>query len=176
MANFYTDLHGQGWGVMMQEKQMSCGPASVAMTKVYYTSSITADLEAETRRISQSFPGGFNDVTGSNISNLVQVLRQEGVQTYDEVCAPSVWSYIYNYASSNTPLIAHIAWQGGGGHFVVCANVYKDDQLCIFLDPFYGLVQIVGSQLPNYVVQDPTGNFGPVATGSLSGWIAVTHT
>jgi hypothetical protein len=146
------------------------------MTKVYYTSSITADLEAETRRISQSFPGGYNEATGTSFSNLVDVLRQEGVSTYDAVWAPNnVWSYIYSYASPNTPMPVRVAWNGGGGHCAVCINVYKDDQLCIFLDPFYGLVQIVGSRLPNYVIQDPTGNFAPVAIGSLPGEIAVTH-
>lgn len=31
MANFYTDSHNERWGVMMQQKKVSCGLACAAM-------------------------------------------------------------------------------------------------------------------------------------------------
>jgi hypothetical protein len=175
MANFYSDSHGERWGVMIQEKHMSCGPASVAMTEVYYKSGIVADLEARVRKLSQKYPGRFTEEQGTNVKNLVEVLRDEGIKCYDALYAQpaAVWSYLYKYANDDTPVIVHIAWKTGG-HFAVCAYVYKKDWRCIFLDPWYGLVELAGSQLPKYVVGDPTGTFEPVAKGELSGWIIVT--
>ncbi len=165
---------------MMQEKSMSCGPACVAMTKVYYTSSITANLEVEVRRISQNYPGAFTEIGGTSLKNLVSVLRAEGVKTYDAIHVGRIWDYLYTYAKDNTPVIVHIQWPGtvaapGGAHVCVCIYVYKTEQKCIFLDPWYGLVELAGSQLPSYTVGDPTGTFGSVAQGTLSGWIIVTR-
>jgi hypothetical protein len=177
MANFYTDSHGERWGVMIQEKHMSCGPAAVAMTDVYYTSSIVADLESKVRALSKNYPGGFTEDGGTNVKNLVNVRRTEGIKTYDAIYVPGTgaWNYIYAYAKDTTPVIVHISWTPGGGHFAVCIQVYKSDQHCIFLDPWYGLVEFAGSMLPSYTVADPTGTFGPVANGILSGWIIVTR-
>ncbi|PNG25574.1 papain-like cysteine protease family protein [Methylocella silvestris] len=174
MANFYSDSHGERWGVMIQEKNQSCGPASVAMTKVYYTSSITGGLEAEARKLSQNYPDNFTEAKGTgDIKNLVSVLRAEGVKTYDALFVQNVWAYLYAYARDNTPVLCHVRWKVGG-HFIVCVQVYKTDQKCVFLDPWYGLVEISGAKLPTYTVQDSTGTFEPVATGALSGWIIVT--
>jgi Peptidase_C39 like family len=175
VANFYKDSHGESWGVMMQEKTMSCGPASVAMTEVYYKSSVVADLESRIRKLSQRYPGKFTEESGTNVKNLVSVLRDEGVKCYDALGAQpaAVWSYLYAYANDNTPVIVHIAFSSGG-HFAVCPYVYKKDQRCIFLDPWYGLVELAGSSLPDYTVGDPTGTFPPVKKGNLSGWIIVT--
>jgi hypothetical protein len=158
---------------MIQEKHMSCGPACVAMAKVYYTSSITANLEAETRRLSQYFPGGFTESDGTDIKNLAEVLRREGVATYDACYVANVWTYLYAYAKDSTQMIVHVKWTSGA-HFSLCPQVYKADQRCVFLDPWYGLVEIPGPALPSYTVQDPTGNFPAVAAGTLSGWILVT--
>jgi hypothetical protein len=175
VANFYRDSHGASWGVMMQEKHMSCGPASAAMTEVYYKSGIVANLEARIRQLSQKYPGRFTEEMGTNADNLAEVLRDEGIKCYDALAAQpaAVWSYLYRYANDDTPVIVHIAWERGG-HFAVCVYVYKKDQHCIFLDPWYGLVELAGSSLPDYIVGDPTGTFAPVAKGKLSGWIIVT--
>jgi hypothetical protein len=178
LANFYSDSHGERWGVMIQEKNQSCGPASVAMTKVYYTSSISAELEAEARQLSQNYPDYFTESNGTgSIKNLASVLRAEGVKTYDALFVKNVWAYLYAHANDNTPVLCHIRWPKGGhkgGHFNVCVQVYKTDQRCIFLDPWYGLVEIAGSNLPKYTVQDSAGAFEPVAVGELSGWNIVT--
>jgi hypothetical protein len=177
MANFYKDSHGQSWGVMIQEKTMSCGPAAVAMTEVYYNSKATANLETRVRQLSQKYPGKFTENGGTDMGNLVNILREENIKCYDltTVQPASVWSYLYQYANDNTPVIVHISWTPTGGHFAVCVCVYKNDQKCIFLDPWFGLVEISGSQLPNYNIGDPTSTFGVFATGRLTGNIIVTR-
>ena len=174
MANFYTDSHGIHWGVMIQEKTTSCGPASVAMTEVYYKSSIVANLEAQVRTLSQRYPGRWQASVGTAVTNLVDVLRHEGVKCYDGVCLQpnAVWAYLYKYARESTPVIVHIAW-AKGAHFAVCSWVYND-WTCVFLDPWYGLVEINGANLPYYYVGDPTSNFPPVAYGQLTGWCVIT--
>src|SRR5262245_56800945 len=115
MANFYSDSHGERWCVMIQEKTMSCGPASAAMTEVYYKSGIVADLESRVRKLSQKYPGRFTEEQGTNVKNLVYVLRDEGIRCYDALCADSaaVWSYLYAYAKDDTPVIVHISWGNG---------------------------------------------------------------
>ncbi len=175
MANFYKDSHGVSWGVMMQEKHMSCGPACVAMTEVYSKSHVEEGMEATARAISQRYEGRFEEDTGSTLPNLASILRERGVPCYDAgyFGGGAVWSYLYAYAKEATPAICHVSW-AKGGHFIVCIHVYKDDHRCVFLDPFYGVVEVVGEKLPTYVVQDPTGEFPPVAIGKLSGWVLVT--
>src|ERR1700731_176802 len=79
---------------------------------------------------------------------------------------------ILPYVNDNTPVIVQISWMGGGGHFAVCAYVYKTDQRCIFLDPWYGLVERAGSTLPAYTIGTP--EFG-TTPGKLNGWILVTR-
>jgi hypothetical protein len=78
----------------------------------------------------------------------------------------------WGYVNDNTPVIVQISWMGGGGHFAVCAYVYKSDQKCIFLDPWYGLVERAGSTLPAYTIGIP--EFG-TTPGKLNGWILVTR-
>jgi hypothetical protein len=51
MANFYSDSHGERWGVMMQEKSVSCGLACAVMAEVYIKSQIQASMEAIFREI-----------------------------------------------------------------------------------------------------------------------------
>ncbi len=172
MANFYRDSKDQSWGVLIQEKNKSCGPASVAMTEVYYKSQVIGDPEARARQLSQKYPGHFTETGGTYINNLAYVLREEGIKCYDPFYTVAVWNYLYAYANDNTPVIVQIAWQGGGGHFAVCVCVYKTDQKCIFLDPWYGLVERAGSTLPDYSIGTP--EFG-TTPGKLSGWILLTR-
>jgi hypothetical protein len=160
MANFYRDSHQQTWGVMMQERHMSCGPACVAMTEVYYKSHIVENMEGRMRALSQKYPGRFTDAGGTSMDNMVDVLREEGVKTFDVLRTDRVWAYLYKYANDNTPIIVEIDWATGGKHVVVCPYVYKSDWKSIFLDPGFGLVELVGSFLPS--------------AGVLSGQIIVT--
>ena len=171
MAEFYSDSHGERWGVMKQERQYSCGPACAAMTEVYYKQSIVANLEGRIRALSQKYPGRFRDGAGTSMDNLVDVLREEGVKTWNVVRTDRVWAYLYKYANDDTPVIVEINWDTGAKHLVVCPYVYKSDQHCIFLDPGYGLVELPGPSLPAY-------GFAPGKqwrVGALSGQLIITH-
>jgi hypothetical protein len=54
MANFYSDSHGERWGVMMQERKVSCGLACAAMAEVYMKSQVQANMEAIFREFAGS--------------------------------------------------------------------------------------------------------------------------
>jgi hypothetical protein len=171
-TNWYNDSHGERWGVMIQQKHMSCGPASVAMTEVYYKQRVVADVEARIREISQKYPGRFTETGGTYMKNLAYVLREEGIKCYDPLYTKAVWSYLYAYAKDDTPIIVQIDWKNGGSHFAVCVYVYKTDQKCIFLDPWYGLIERAGSTLPDYTIGTPEFGTSP---GTLNGWILLTR-
>jgi hypothetical protein len=170
VADFYTDSHGERWGVLKQEKKMSCGPACVAMTQIYMSQISTGHMEAKARALSQKYKGAFTEAAGTQMSNLVQILRGEGYPCYDMVNAGpgGVWSYIYAYAKDNVPVIAHVEWSPVAAHFVMCVNVYKSDQHCIFLDPAYGMTELKGWELPYYAAGSPKA-----AVGALSGWLII---
>ena len=150
MANFYSDSHGERWGVMIQQKKMSCGLACAAMAEVYMKSQVVENMEAIFRAISQRFYGNFTEADGTSMDNVVEVLRYRGIHCYNnyDYGAGGVWPYLYYYAKDISPVIAYISWgKGNGAHATLCVYVYKSDQKCIFLDPGYGLVELRGSQL-----------------------------
>ena len=64
---------------MMQEKNMSCGPACVAMPEVYSKSRFAANIAPIARAISQKYDGRFKEYTSSILSNLASILRARGV-------------------------------------------------------------------------------------------------
>lgn len=167
-AEFYRDSKGNLQYVLKQEHATTCGPASVAMVESAYKRMCMIDPEIRARQISQKYPGAWQPATGTQVTNLPYVLNEEGVKAYGAVDAkPSgVWSYISYYARELTPVIVHISWTPSGGHFAVCKQIYPDGTV-IFLDPWYGLVEVRSNNLPSY---NPPG-----ATGQLSGWIVVTH-
>ena len=99
--------------------------------------------------------------------NLTHILNAEGVRTYacTQVTSNRLWDYFSTYVRDRTPTICHIAWTSGG-HFVVCRRIYPDGTI-VFLDPWYGLVEVNRRNLPNY---NPSG-----AGGQLSGWLNITY-
>jgi hypothetical protein len=177
MANFYSDSHGERWGVMMQERRVSCGLACAAMAEVYIKSQVQENMEAVFRQISQRFPDNFQQDSGASMENVASVLRARGIHCYDshDYGAGGVWPYLYTYAKDTSPAIVYIDWgPTAGAHATLCAYVYKSDQKCVFLDPFYGLVELSGSQLPEYTV---TASYdGAVrAHGKLTGPMILTR-
>jgi len=146
---------------------MSCGPASVAMTESQYKLQCMVNPEGRARELSQKYEGKWTAEGGTMAGNLSYVLNAEGVKTYAVTYSPpeKLWDYFNYYVKDRTPMICHIAWTSGG-HFVVCRRVYADGTM-VFLDPWYGLVEVKYSDLPKY---SPPG-----ASGKLSGWLNVTY-
>lgn len=166
-ARVLSDSKGGSHYVIFQEYKMSCGPASVAMAESQYKLQCMLNAEGRARDLSQKYEGKWTAEGGTMAGNLTYVLIAEGVKTYavEEVTEKKLWDYIKHYVGPRTPVICHIAWTKGG-HFAVCTKVY-DDGTMVFLDPWYGVVEVKYKQLPSY---NPTG-----ATGKLSGIMNITY-
>jgi hypothetical protein len=167
-ARFCTDSKGTQHYILHQEMTQSCGPACVAMAEGLYKLSCMLDPELRARQLSQKYPGSFQQSSGTNATNLSHILNAESVPCYGAFNASGrLFDYFNYYLGERTPIIAHIAWSGGGGHFTLLRKIYPDGTL-IFLDPWYDVVEVSRSRLPNYVVSD--------GSGTLSGWINIVHT
>ncbi len=166
-AGVASDSKGNAHYLIYQEYQMSCGPASVAMVESQYKLQCMVDAEGRARQLSQKYEGKWTATGGTAADNLTHVLNAEGVKTYacSQVTSNKLWDYFSYYVKDRTPMICHIAWTKGG-HFVVCRKVYPDGTL-VFLDPWYGLVEVKSNNLPNY---NPAG-----AGGKISGWLNITY-
>lgn len=171
MADLYLkDSKGRYHQVCMQATSMSCGPACVAMVDRIYNHRSGSD-EARACQLSQRYSGSWSMDGGTMMHNLSSVLNAEGVAAYaaTNVGTGSVYQYLKYYASFSTPVIARIQWSGGG-HFVVFA-IYDPDDRFVAYDPFYGIVEVPGSKLPEYVGVDSDGP----SQGHLSGHLVITH-
>ncbi len=168
---FRRDSKGNLQWMLHQNFDDSCGPTSTAMTESYYKLGyLRADIEAREEAMSKKFPGGWVHGKGTaDMENLADILYAEKVKVYRStfVHPGAVASYLRFYAGSRSPVIVRIAWNNGGGHFVVCRQIYPDGT-AIFLDPWYLLVESKLSHLPNYTASDGS-------KGMTSGHIVVTY-
>jgi hypothetical protein len=168
-ARWATDSKGRSHYLLHQEMDMSCGPACVAMTESLYKQACMIDPERRAREISQLYPKSFDPKVGTYPSNLSYVLNHIGVQAYraEGIASNKLFDYFWAYCGDRTPIIAHIAWSGGGGHFTMLRQIDKSDHRLIFLDPWYDVVEVARKALPKY------GKGG--AAGTLSGWMVITY-
>lgn len=166
-AKILSDSKGASHYVIFQELGKSCGPASVAMTESQYKLQCMVDPEKRARELSQKYPKKWTADIGAYPSNLSYVLNAEGVKAYAATCVATnkLWDYFSYYVGERTPMICQIAWTKSA-HFTVCRKVYSDGTI-VFLDPWYGVVEVKYSDLPKY---RPTG-----ASGNLNGWVNITY-
>ncbi|MHC4892080.1 MAG: cysteine peptidase family C39 domain-containing protein [Planctomycetota bacterium] len=158
------DSKNRWYELFTQQENDSCGPACVAMAYHYVTDKTIG--EDWMRDISQKYPDAWDPGQGTGMDNLVGVLRDQKVSC-SEVLNPgadnlATFLRFHVAANKRTPAIVHIRWRQGGGHFAVVPRV-DDDGRVIFLDPWYGLLEIDAHNLPQY--------FG---SGSLSGLVITT--
>ena len=167
-ARFRTDSKGRTHYILHQEMSQSCGPACIAMAESLYKLQCMIDPEGRARQISQNYPGSFTAAGGTRADNLAWVLNAIGVPSYagTDVTQAKLFDYFWQYIGERTPIIAHISWSGGGGHFTLLRQIEADHTM-IFLDPWYVVVEVPRAQLPNYNVAG--------ASGTLSGWLTITH-
>lgn len=167
-ARFRTDSKGRSHYILHQEMNQSCGPACIAMAESLYKLQCMIDPERRARLISQEYPGSFTEAGGTRADNLAYVLNRIGVKAYGgtDVTTGKLFDYFWQYIGDRTPIIAHISWQNGGGHFTLLRQIDADHRL-IFLDPWYDIVEVPRSQLPTYNV--------PGGSGTFSGWLTITH-
>lgn len=157
MAGFQVfnakDIDGRWWSFGQQNKDMSCGPTSVKITKELF----------HNQKIGEEVIRGLVGLQYSGLSNtgisLSQAARASDGRwrlhgAIEDMVLPAVKrqplaipaarfvqgiAHLRN-ASRNRPAILGFNWDGGGGHFVVCVGPTKTDpSLFVILDPDGGL-------------------------------------
>jgi hypothetical protein len=136
------------------------------MAESQYKQACMIDPEGRARQVSQQFPGRFTATGGTGAENLAYVLNAIGVPAWktDSLSATRLFDYFYAYCSERTPIIAHIGWTGGGGHFTLLKQIDSDHRM-IFLDPWYDIVEVERRNLPNY----------GIVGGTMRGWLTIPH-
>ena len=159
--------------VAVQQKDMSCGIASVAMVVARCRNLLLE--ESSLRTYSACFDQGayrdgtsaFSETGGTAMFNMEIMLRK--------MCIPCESVYESNVkaalakSSIGKPIIAHIEWAGspgipGGAHFIVIDGM--NGEQAVVCDPWkdYGFSEI--RTVPSY---NPNG-----ASGRFSGWLLRT--
>lgn len=155
--------------VFGQEEPMSCGQASSRMVIATMTGQDVP--ESQLRNESQNYPNSYDPVNGTGMGNLTPVLRDHGVNASEPQSGQTV-DDLQAATANGHPAIAHIAYPGGGGHFVVIDGVRTNPdgtRTVIMRDP---APQGQGTQR-EMSESDFTGGGYP-GNGSFSGWTITT--
>jgi hypothetical protein len=135
-----------GW---LQEHGDTCGPACVFTVERIIRQATTMGGEERITFLTSMLPNGYTEGSGTqSYTALRQVLSRIGI--------PSGAVRVTNFGNfvneGYFPFIARIAWNSGGGHFVVCVKVTGSGKL-VCLDPWYGFAQPNLSNLPGYTIE-----------------------
>jgi predicted double-glycine peptidase len=156
-ARIVKDSRNRSHRVLHQQMRMSCGPACVAMTEEAYKQQNIDNAEERIRGLSQRYSGSFNAVRGTTINNLADVLRAEGVPTYQPVRVNKdrLLAYFRTYCGPRTPIIAQLMWLQPEAitmmtHFIVLKQIDRDNRM-IFLDPLNDVVEVSKEQFADPV-------------------------
>jgi hypothetical protein len=159
--------------IAMQQKDMSCGIASVAMVVARCRNLLLE--ESSLRSYSACFDQGayrdgtsaYSDTGGTAMFNMEIMLRKMCIPC-ESVHETNVKTALAK-ASIKKPIIAHIEWAGspgipGGAHFIVIDGMNGAN--AVVCDPWkdYGFSEI--NTVPSY---NPNG-----ASGRFSGWLLRT--
>ena len=168
MINIETDSHGRTYQIWKQNQMNSCGVASVWMARGIarqmsfreeewdlaqrvYRNAVTnalAPLGVAASGPMSLNPGSFannQSSMASTIANfgffagqLAQAIRAEGLHVEHVGWTGRSHRIVANKIAINKPAIALVAWNGGGGHFVVVGRCTSSR--VSFLDPWDGHV------------------------------------
>jgi hypothetical protein len=188
MAGIFNgkDIDNRWWRVPLQQRDMSCGPTSVRITKELYHNQVIAE-SAMRGLVGMQHTGKANTGQSYSESDIQTdlVWRQDG--TIENLVLPAVKAspfpipiahFVHGIAplrnaSRNHPAILGFNWDGGGGHFVVCVGPTKTDpDKFVILDPGSGLEYLkaseaVGNALkynPSYGSKGTIDNIGFIIT------------
>jgi ABC-type bacteriocin/lantibiotic exporter with double-glycine peptidase domain len=163
-----TASNGQSYEWYQQDKENSCGCASILMM-TFFMQGKKLD-ESTVRQWMNQIECGQNsskegvrsfDDRGGNIFNYTGVLAEKCKIKSHTVRGDAPVRRWVTTATAKKPLLAHVFWDGGGGHTVLVAGHHGTNT--IFLDPGCGLVEIADADLLTYV--------GPYSTGDVQGTI-----
>lgn len=125
----------------------------------------------------------YNGSAYSDATNFPEVLRRLSLGTWscDWVGPGGMYAAIKAATDAGNPVIGHLAWNGGGGHFV-CIDETHDGTISV-CDPWDAELRIVPAAAGATINYDPNawvwsfslgGNrhaYGSPSPGSFSGWI-----
>jgi predicted double-glycine peptidase len=162
-----TASNGTQYEWYQQDKENSCGCASILML---VNQMLGKKLDEATVRqwmneieCNQKSSGGVRsfDNQGGDIYDYTGVLAEKcKIKAHTIKNAGPVRRWITT-ATAKKPLLAHVFWDGGGGHTVMVVGHHGTNT--IFLDPGLGLLEIADASLLTY-------NAG-YATGAMQGTV-----
>ena len=186
--NIFTgkDIDGRHWKFAQQNKEMSCGPTSIRICKELYHNKPIGE-EVMRGIVGMQYSGKSH--TGQSYADAAKEsdYRWRQLGAIEHMVLPAVKAnplgipgakFVHGIAnlrnaSRNHPAILGFNWEGGGGHFVVCAGPCKTDPTqFVVLDPDGGLQYIdsstaVGNKFyynPSYGAKGEIDPVGFIAT------------
>jgi hypothetical protein len=187
MISIEQDTHGRTYQIWKQQQANSCGVASVWMARGIAGQASFAEEEWDlavrmymgavagalgTLGVSPSGPMTFNpDAYAANQSTMANTfasfglyaaqvataLRNERLRVDHTTLSGNPPRIAHNKIAYNKPAIVLIAWDGGGGHFVVVGRCTHNE--VSFLDPWNGHVN---QQRNNGKYSAPYGGQGSI--------------
>jgi len=166
MINIETDSHGRTYQIWKQDQMNSCGVASVWMARgIALQMSFAEEEWGLAQRVYRNavnnalaplgvspdgpmcldpsaFPSDQSSMaatlanTGFYAGQLAQAIRAEGLRAELVGWTGRSHRIVANKIAINKPAIALVAWNGGGGHFVVVGRCTGN--AVSFLDPWDG--------------------------------------
>lgn len=139
---------GRWYTVYQQEWGMDCGPTCIAMAKLYLTGTgsdidwlrrhtkaklVSPGIEQKIQQL-----GMVSRDNGTYTVKLPELAKSIGLKAEYKYCTPPSLLDKLRTGSHNKTFIAHVAWNGGGGHFVVVPHVSANGQVVV-LDPYFSL-------------------------------------
>jgi len=171
--------------ILIQDQEADCGLCCVAMVvnllgqgkpsssmvknnlpKGAYKPSTKDRVGFAPSMLSAVLPDVSTHSGGTYLANLQEALTKWQIASVDDTASSNVQAAIQG-AVAGKPIINHVTWTNGGGHWVVISHAMGASYY--ILDPYYGLT--VGSSLTKYagLVQDGA-NVGKVTTAEYGTW------
>lgn len=85
---------------------------------------------------------------GTTAGVLRKILLDNGLRVDRRFRAQEEYWSMALAASQEKPMILHVSWENGGGHWVVCVGATRYG--AVILDPWYGLSEVPLLALPSY--------------------------
>lgn len=177
-----ADSRGIIHSVLIQDTDYTCLMACCAMAYQNSFQMSVTNSEAIMIQVSKKFPGAVNKETGGILPNAAQVLtelkvKNTGVSHFQN--STDLISELSSKVTYRTPAIMKVAWTGGGGHAVICVDVFarEGETIIVIIDPTYGLQEFTSKIIPTYIPNFslPKKRKGKTSSGTLSGYVILTQ-
>jgi hypothetical protein len=193
MAWVTQEKAGRSFDILFQDQEADCGLCCVAMVVNLFglgkptSSAVKQDLKEGSYKPSTKDRSGFSPSVltmvlpdtsthsdGTYLISLQSVLKKWKIGSVYNSSLTNVQAAIQG-AVAGAPIICHVTWTGGGGHWVVITHSMGASHY--ILDPYYGLA--INSSLTKYVglpqSSSNTGNVTKTEYGTWTGeWLKIT--